>query len=299
MRASRLSLIGACVLAGAATPAKPQAAPRGDASSSSTHFATVGGWSVFDHRGSCSAITIYDGDVTVRVSYDYGRDLATLFVANPAWESVERGATYRVGVNFNNGSEYTDNTAVGIRIDNSNGRLTGVSMSFDGDEFLEDFALAGSVELSLGATRLDRLSLRGTRAVAFSVIRCATASFRRHPPDPFATVSPTTPSSDPAAPLTVEAARARTNLSSYVSDDDYPASALRNREEGRVSFRLAVGPDGRVAECVVTSSSGSAALDDATCRIMRSRARFTPARDSRGNPIADTVSSWVTWRLRD
>ena len=39
-----------------------------------------------------------------------------------------------------------------------------------------------------------------------------------------------------------------------------------------------------MTDCSVTSSSGSSALDQATCRILRSRARFTPARDSSGNP---------------
>jgi protein TonB len=92
-------------------------------------------------------------------------------------------------------------------------------------------------------------------------------------------------------------ARAKGNLGAYVSDADYPSDAIRREEQGATRFRLAVGPDGRVTGCTVTGSSGSAALDLATCRLMRSRARFAPARDSGGNAVADAVTSTIVWRL--
>ena len=60
-----------------------------------------------------------------------------------------------------------------------------------------------------------------------------------------------------------------------------------------------VGPDGRVQNCTVTSSSGSSALDNSTCRIMRSRARFTPARDQNNQPTTDTVNARITWRIAE
>ena len=91
--------------------------------------------------------------------------------------------------------------------------------------------------------------------------------------------------------------RARANLNSYFSGDDYPAAALRGNDEGSTGFRLTIGPNGRVTDCQVTASSGSAALDQATCRILRSRARYTPARDTSGNPTSGTDSGRVTWRL--
>ena len=110
---------------------------------------------------------------------------------------------------------------------------------------------------------------------------------------------PTPPAPPPPPPRTVEPARARANLASYVSNDDYPPAALRAGDEGTTAFRLTVGADGRVTNCSVTSSSGSSSLDSATCRIMRSRARFTPARDSNGNPTTDTHSARITWRIQD
>jgi protein TonB len=113
------------------------------------------------------------------------------------------------------------------------------------------------------------------------------------------TIAPPAPPPPPPAPPRIEPARARANLASYVSDADYPASAIRAEEQGTTGFRLTVGPDGRVTACSVTSSSGSAALDQATCRIMRSRARFTPARDDHGQATTDSVSSRIRWVLPD
>jgi protein TonB len=112
-------------------------------------------------------------------------------------------------------------------------------------------------------------------------------------------ITPTAPPAPPPPPppRIVQPVRARANLTSYFSDDDYPPSALRAEEQGTTGFRLTIGPDGRVANCEVTSSSGSNALDQATCRILRSRARYTPARDQSGNPTSGTDQARVQWRL--
>jgi periplasmic protein TonB len=108
---------------------------------------------------------------------------------------------------------------------------------------------------------------------------------------------PPPPPPPPPPPRTVKPAAARANLASYVSTDDYPQDALRNGESGSTGFRLEVGPNGRVTGCTVTSSSGSRSLDNATCRIMQSRARFTPATDSNGRPTSDSVSARIRWVL--
>ena len=128
---------------------------------------------------------------------------------------------------------------------------------------------------------------------------------RTAPPAPITYTAPPAPPTPPAPPppppppRTVEPARARANLASYVSNDDYPSAALRNGEEGTTGFRLTIGADGRVTNCAITSSSGSSSLDSTTCRLMRSRARFTPARDSNGNATTDTHSARITWRIQD
>jgi protein TonB len=109
------------------------------------------------------------------------------------------------------------------------------------------------------------------------------------------------PRPDPPAlhiePKRIEPARAKANLASYVSDEDYPSNAVRNEEQGTTRFRLAVGPDGKVKECTVTSSSGSSALDATTCKLMKQRAKFKPATGSDGKPTSDTVASAIRWVL--
>lgn len=81
----------------------------------------------------------------------------------------------------------------------------------------------------------------------------------------------------------------------YFGADDYPRAALRNEEAGTVRFRIAIGPNGRVGDCTITGSSGSAALDGATCRILRARIRYAPARP--GAPVAGADLGWVSYRL--
>lgn len=117
------------------------------------------------------------------------------------------------------------------------------------------------------------------------------------PPPIITPTAPPAPPAPPPPPRIVQPVRARANLTSYFSDDDYPPSALRAEEQGTTGFRLTIGPDGRVSNCEVTSSSGSGALDQATCRILRSRARYTPARDQNGNPTSGTDQARVQWRL--
>jgi protein TonB len=119
------------------------------------------------------------------------------------------------------------------------------------------------------------------------------------PPGPVEIASIDPPHVPPPPRLTFEPARARGDLHSYVSNADYPDAAIRNEEQGTTRFRLLVGPDGRVSDCTITGSSGSSALDNATCSVMKKRARFTPARDSSGNPTTDVVANSIRWVLPD
>ena len=82
----------------------------------------------------------------------------------------------------------------------------------------------------------------------------------------------------------------------WVTTDDYPASALRAGLEGRTSFRLDLGVDGRATGCTVTVSSGSDELDRAACRLLQRRARFSPALDSDGHPTTSDYAGSVVWR---
>jgi TonB family protein len=86
-----------------------------------------------------------------------------------------------------------------------------------------------------------------------------------------------------------------TSPGSWMSIADYPAGAMARHQEGSVGFRLQVDPSGVVQSCSVTNSSGSSSLDEGTCALLKSRAKFDPARDSNGHAVAGTFASHVQW----
>ena len=103
-------------------------------------------------------------------------------------------------------------------------------------------------------------------------------------------------------PFRLDAAYPRRAVPTYlavITNDDYPSAAIRAEEQGVSLYRLDVGPNGRASGCTITGSSGSPALDSATCRLLRSRLRFRPARDAEGTAIADTFSGKIVWRMPD
>lgn len=117
------------------------------------------------------------------------------------------------------------------------------------------------------------------------------------PAPPAPVVAPPPPPPPPPPAVKQQAARARGSIPGLFSDADYPESAIRSEDQGTVRASLTIGTNGRVTGCTVTQSSGSSSLDSATCRILRSRAKYTPAVDSNGRPTTDTVTTppirWV------
>lgn len=105
------------------------------------------------------------------------------------------------------------------------------------------------------------------------------------------------PPAPPAPPRVSQAAVARGNPGQYFGADAYPPAALRAEAEGRVVARLTIGADGRVSDCVVTTSSGNGDLDSTTCRIAKSRVRYTPAKNAEGTAIASSATLPVRWQL--
>jgi protein TonB len=115
-------------------------------------------------------------------------------------------------------------------------------------------------------------------------------------PPVIAPVAPAPPAPPPPPRKTVSAQSAKGDLRTLFSTDDYPASALAAGAGGSAQAELTIGADGRVTGCTLTRSTGNSALDSATCNILRRRAKFTPARDSNGNPTSDTLRTpTITW----
>lgn len=92
----------------------------------------------------------------------------------------------------------------------------------------------------------------------------------------------------PAAP-----ARLR---SGSITNDDYPAAAIRAEASGTSVASIQVGPDGRVTGCSA-SGSGNGALDATACSLIRRRFRYEAAIGPDGSPRASSATYRVVWRL--
>ena len=97
----------------------------------------------------------------------------------------------------------------------------------------------------------------------------------------------------PAAPPTPPRLRSGT-----ISNDDYPASAIRAGAQGTTRMTLQISAEGRVTGCSVSGSSGNSSLDSTACSLAQRRYRFTPATRN-GQPVATTYSQSVRWQLPD
>jgi protein TonB len=110
-------------------------------------------------------------------------------------------------------------------------------------------------------------------------------------------IAPPPPPQPPPPRKTVSAQPARGDVRTVFSNDDYPAAAIAAGAQGTAQARLTIGTDGRVTGCDLIRSTGNSALDSTTCSILRRRVKFTPGRDSNGNPTVDTYTTppiqWV------
>jgi TonB family protein len=79
--------------------------------------------------------------------------------------------------------------------------------------------------------------------------------------------------------------------------EDYPVEAIRGGQQGEVRVRLMVDAAGRASGCALRYSSGWPTLDTATCKLLTSRARYRPAVDKAGQPMAAPAFHSVRWRI--
>ncbi len=113
------------------------------------------------------------------------------------------------------------------------------------------------------------------------------------PPPPV--IVPPPPAAPPPPRFSPKSAVPKGNPGNWATTNDYPSRALREERAGVSGFRVSVGPDGRVTDCQITSSSGSPDLDEATCSNVQRRARFTPAMDGEGQPTSGSYSGRIRW----
>ena len=80
------------------------------------------------------------------------------------------------------------------------------------------------------------------------------------------------------------------NYDHWITDKDVQP----DQASGTVAFKLFVGKDGNTTSCEITKSSNNDALDEYTCKLLISRAKFTPATLG-GRPVESTYFNKVNW----
>lgn len=90
-------------------------------------------------------------------------------------------------------------------------------------------------------------------------------------------------------------ARPASPVRTWLRFADYPREALAKKISGTTTILWDIGIDGRVSGCHVVQSSGSEALDRASCDGIIRRGRYRPATDQNGAPVASWESDRINW----
>jgi protein TonB len=81
---------------------------------------------------------------------------------------------------------------------------------------------------------------------------------------------------------------------------DYPRIAVENGWTGTARADLTISADGTVTACKIVKSTQHRVLDDYTCKVLMTHARFTPAKDKDGKPIeSHFITPPITYALRN
>ena len=78
---------------------------------------------------------------------------------------------------------------------------------------------------------------------------------------------------------------------------NYPFHLLRAGQQGTVAVRMTVNKAGEPTFCEVTAYDGPASFNDSACLLMLRNAKFIPATDAAGNPVAGFYATRITYRL--
>jgi TonB family protein len=116
-------------------------------------------------------------------------------------------------------------------------------------------------------------------------------------PPPYPIYAP--PAPPPPPPPRMQGPRPPVHRSGTITNEDYPAAAIRSGEEGTTTIRMEITAEGRVDQCAIVRASGSAVLDQATCALATRRFRFSPALDVSGRPVRGQATRSVRWELPD
>ena len=83
----------------------------------------------------------------------------------------------------------------------------------------------------------------------------------------------------------------------WIVSSDYPLDMLMAGQPALVNFRLNIGTDGIPVSCHIQTTTRPKEFDKAVCKSVMRRARFSPALDAQGQPIATYFQSAVRFQL--
>ncbi len=233
------------------------------ASSESKVYPSSSGFRVAMAGGSCYLTAVYEGGIETTIFTDETNRVGFIFNQKD-WNPVA-GKRYKFKVDF--GDEYYDLTTTAME----NG---GFAVSLH-PGFLDSYAKASGVDISWGSKSIASLTLVGSSKSIASLRLCMKDEGIVLPAPVTSVVPPANVPRDPfdrSEPATIR----------YYSGGGYPVEA--NGAEGAVKATIKVGADGKLLECTVLESSGSAILDEAFCKGLR-RSSFKAAKDRAGQPI--------------
>jgi len=151
------------------------------------------------------------------------------------------------------------------------------------DHFPEALAAAQSIRVERNGEPVFEIAFGRAAAAIEEVRQCEHAVMREWGIDPVAH----------AALRTLP----RGEIGRFVTNSDYPDSALPDGHEGTVTVRLTIDPEGKVTDCAPVVSSGHEDLDRRTCTILVRRARLTPAIGADGAPASADIVASISWNI--
>jgi protein TonB len=114
---------------------------------------------------------------------------------------------------------------------------------------------------------------------------------------PSTTTITTTTTPPQATPTPSMATPPRGSNQNRVTRNDYPPVSLRLNETGVTIVKVQIDATGAVVSVELAKSSGHSRLDEKALQIVKSRFRYSPAKDASGNPIPATINQGVKWEL--
>ncbi len=85
----------------------------------------------------------------------------------------------------------------------------------------------------------------------------------------------------------------------WLGSDDYPVAMMRSGGQGIVRFRLTVDEAGTVSGCHIQQRTNPDEFADLSCKLIIKRAKFLPALDASGKPVASIYTNMVRWFMAE